>query len=98
MSLTLEVQISIVLMMSLFFILITLMNQIKERESLKQLIIVQSKIILGIGLFLMSLVFLNSYYYLISSVICYVLKISPVYMYGFNGLCHQCSISLLYKV
>ena len=80
MSLTLEVQISIILMMSLFFILITLMNQIKERESLKQLIIVQSKIILGIGLFLMSLVFLNSYYYLISSVICYVLKISPVYM------------------
>ena len=69
MSLTLEVQISIILMMSLFFILITLMNQIKERESLKQLIIVQSKIILGIGLFLMSLVFLNSYYYLISSVI-----------------------------
>ena len=61
MSLTLEVQISIILMMSLFFILITLMNQIKERESLKQLIIVQSKIILGIGLFLMSLVFLNEF-------------------------------------
>lgn len=80
MSLAIDIQIGIVMMITVFFMLIILLNQMKDRDSLKQIVIVQSKVILGVGLFLISLIFLNSYHYLISSVISYVLKISPVYM------------------